>query len=150
MVITPHVLVGVALGTQISNPIILAVAAVMSHYLLDMIPHWDYDFISSKKKGALKIAADITLSGIATFALIWNLPLEIQLLALWGGFWGIFPDGLSAIRIFSGKDYFRRATQLHNFWHHLIFPYGTKPHHALGISTQIMAVVAVFALFSTL
>lgn len=142
MVLTPHVLAGVAVGTQISNPILAALGGVAIHYLLDMTPHWDYDIMTSRKKGLAKIAADITLAGIATLALIWHLPLETQLTALWGGFWGVFPDGLLAIRIFSGNDYFRRATQLHNFWHHLIIPKGIKPHHVLGVSTQIIAVAA--------
>ncbi|MBI1755170.1 hypothetical protein HY250_04290 [Candidatus Azambacteria bacterium] len=150
MIITPHVLAGAALGTQISNPVLLAVYATISHHVLDMVPHWDYDILSSKKTGARKIAFDIALSGIVTFALIWNLPFQTQAHALWGGFWGILPDGFLALYLFSDKKYFPRYAQLHNFFHRLIIPKGHAPHFAIGLGTQIIAVLAALNVFISL
>ncbi len=150
MVITPHVLAGAALGTQIAHPLLVAAGAVALHHALDMVPHWDYDIKSSRRKGVQKIAADIALSGIATLALIWNLPPETQLMALWGGFWGIFPDGLNAIHIFSGKKRLLGYDRFHGFWHYLVIPKGTQPRFAIGLATQIVAVLVVVNVFAFL
>ena len=148
MVITPHVLAGAALGTQIANPLLVAVGAMALHHVLDMVPHWDYDIMSSKKAGARKIALDVACAGVATFALIWNLPPETQLLALWGGFFGILPDGFLALHIFSNEKYFPRYARFHGFWHYLVIPKGQKPHFALGLATQIFAVLVVVNIFA--
>jgi len=41
MLLTPHTAVGIALGAAIPNPIISVPLAFISHFALDMVPHWD-------------------------------------------------------------------------------------------------------------
>jgi len=42
MTLTAHALVGAALAASFSNPAIGIPLAVISHPILDMIPHWDF------------------------------------------------------------------------------------------------------------
>ena len=42
MVITPHLLIGAAIGSKVKNTGWIVVLAVLSNILLDKIPHWDY------------------------------------------------------------------------------------------------------------
>ncbi len=40
MIMTPHIAVGAAIGAMIANPVVAIPAALLSHYVLDSIPHW--------------------------------------------------------------------------------------------------------------
>ncbi len=54
MVLTPHILIGAAIGAKIRNPFLISALGILSHLILDKIPHWDYhnkgisDFHESK------------------------------------------------------------------------------------------------------
>ena len=41
MLITPHVAIGCAIGAKIDNHYLVALLSFASHYLLDMLPHYD-------------------------------------------------------------------------------------------------------------
>lgn len=41
MLLTPHTAVGIAIGAAIPNPIISIPLSLVSHFALDMVPHWD-------------------------------------------------------------------------------------------------------------
>jgi len=41
MLFAPHLLIGAAIATQIHHPLAL-VLVFLSHYLLDLFPHWEY------------------------------------------------------------------------------------------------------------
>ncbi len=43
MIITPHILVGAAIALKIKNPILVFIAAFLSHFVLDLIPHSEYN-----------------------------------------------------------------------------------------------------------
>lgn len=42
MLTVPHTLVGVAIVSHLNNPYLSLPLAFLSHYLLDMIPHWNW------------------------------------------------------------------------------------------------------------
>lgn len=101
MLETPHALVGAAIATKIPNPAISLPLAFASHFVLDMIPHWNphlntelkkYGKITTKSKGI--IAADVITAGafgtlMATqFA---TSPYHFVTI-LSGAFFGILPD----------------------------------------------------------
>lgn len=50
MLETPHVAVGAAIAAQIPNPLISIPLALGSHFLLDMLPHWNPHLFSETKK----------------------------------------------------------------------------------------------------
>lgn len=41
MLLTPHTAVGIAIGAAIHNPVVAIPLAFLSHFGLDLIPHWD-------------------------------------------------------------------------------------------------------------
>ena len=41
MLLTPHTTIGIALGAALPNPILSVTLSLLSHFALDMVPHWD-------------------------------------------------------------------------------------------------------------
>ncbi|MCR4323317.1 MAG: hypothetical protein NUV61_04500 [Candidatus Azambacteria bacterium] len=147
MILAPHMLVGAALATYIHHPALLALSASSVHYLLDVAPHWEYAITSSKRTTAYKIIADIATGLFIIFFVLQRFDSPEQALILWGAFFGIVPDGLSAIYFFSRGKYLRRQMQFHVFWHTLIVPKETDPPRWLGIMTEVIVVaIALFLL----
>ncbi len=140
-------LAGAALATSIHQPILLAFSAMGLHYLLDVLPHWEYEFLTARKKSIYKIVLDIGAGLAILFFVIQRAGPTEQLLMLWGGFFGIVPDGFSAIYFFSQGKYFRRQMRFHTFWHWLIVPEKTHPPRWLGLATEALVVaVSLFLL----
>ena len=42
MIITPHLLLGAAIGSKFKQWPVIVVVSIISHFILDRIPHWDY------------------------------------------------------------------------------------------------------------
>lgn len=42
MIITPHTMVGLAIGATVSNPFVAVPLAFIAHYAGDVVPHWDF------------------------------------------------------------------------------------------------------------
>lgn len=141
MILAPHMLAGAALATVIHQPVLLAASAMTLHYFLDIAPHWEYDIMTSKKAAAYKITADIAAGLFIIFFALQNFGPAEQTLILWGAFFGILPDGLLAIHIFSRGKYLRRVAHFHIFWHTRIVPHKTHPPLWLGVSTEVIVIV---------
>ena len=135
-------LAGAALATYIHQPTLLAFSAVALHYLLDVLPHWEYDIITSRKAAAYKIAADIAMGLFVVFFALRRFGPAEQALILWGAFFSIMPDGFSAIYFFSHGKYLRRQMQFHIFWHALIIPMKTHPPLWFAVTTEIIVIAA--------
>lgn len=83
MLLTPHVVAGVAIGSAIHNPVLAIPLAFLSHFFLDAIPHWDniglgllekhYERVSSKTFRIILLDALIALSFVLFFV-YWALP----------------------------------------------------------------------------
>ena len=140
MILAPHMLAGAALATYIHQPALLALSAAGLHYLLDVIPHWEYDITTSRNATAYKIATDIAAGLFIIFFMLQRLSSAEQARMLWGAFFGIVPDGLLAISIFSHGKYLRRFVQFHIFWHSLIIPVKTRPPLWLGITMETIVI----------
>ena len=138
MILAPHMLAGAALATSIHHPVLLALGAAGLHFLLDALPHWEYDIMTSKKTAACKITADIAAGLLIILFILQRFGSAEQALLVWGAFFGIVPDGLLAIHLFSRGKYLRRHMQFHTFWHALITPIGTRPPLWLGATTEIL------------
>jgi len=50
MLETPHVAVGVAIATKIPNPLLAIPLALMSHFILEKVPHWNPHLNSETEK----------------------------------------------------------------------------------------------------
>ncbi len=104
MIITCHLLAGVAVATKIKIAPLAFILAFLSHYFLDFIPHREYvafpKYPLGEKWGMssinfLKIVIDF-LIGISILLIL----SENKILALLGGFFAILPDSDSVALIF--------------------------------------------------
>ncbi|MFA5022689.1 MAG: hypothetical protein WC385_01880 [Candidatus Paceibacterota bacterium] len=112
MVLTPHAVVGAAIASAFNlTPGAAFVAGFASHFLLDSIPHWDYDLKASSLDNENPLNDDIPISRKAIgdwikifFDLFLGFFLAITFFTghgqittltslLWGAFGGILPDG---------------------------------------------------------
>lgn len=110
MVLAPHIIVGALIGSRIHSFWIVAILGLVSHFVLDQIPHWDYlsyqDVINFKKgkktKAILKTFIDVVVGLILLFVFICSHQLTSDQLTLVivGAFFSVLPDfiwGLSMI-----------------------------------------------------
>ena len=105
MTITPHALAGAAIGSKIHSYWLVAVLALASHYILDMIPHKEYDTGDLDRrvfgKGMIidlgKIALDFSVALVLGFFLTKDRADMGYVFA--GMFFGILPDILTYLKI---------------------------------------------------
>ena len=100
MLLTPHILLGAAIGSKIASLAAVFSLSFISHYFLDALPHYEYDNTALKnKKGGkellfifIKLAIDLCFGiGLALF-LVWNSPLRTN--AMLGMLSALVPDAL--------------------------------------------------------
>ena len=72
MLETPHVLVGAAIASKITNPLLSIPISFFSHFMLDKVPHWNPHLNSETekygkptKKSTIIAVLDVTMSLIA-------------------------------------------------------------------------------------
>ncbi len=72
MLLTVHAAAGILISQQINNPLITFLAAFGSHFLLDIIPHGDSDWMEEyqSKNKTSKIKRIITIIIVDVFALM--------------------------------------------------------------------------------
>lgn len=83
MTATNHAVTGAIIGLVVANPITAIVVALLSHFILDMIPHFgsDKDFITSKKF-RIMLAVDALLCVVLVVFLAWQQPAQWLLAAV--------------------------------------------------------------------
>ncbi|HET9411834.1 MAG TPA: hypothetical protein VFO38_03240 [Candidatus Saccharimonadales bacterium] len=87
-----HVLTGCAIAIAVKQPLLVAPSALLSHFLLDAIPHFDHTHYRHGSKYFFKImTADTILSVAATILVMWAIPQYAAVIAL-GAFFAILPD----------------------------------------------------------
>jgi len=165
MIITPHFLVGAAIGSRIKNWGLIAVLALVSHVILDKIPHWDYGkgafkrFANTKSYKILfifllKIAIDGSISVFLVFSIAkYNQAINLTYLAplLFGGLIAILPDivlgGLKLIYVKTSKPSITFIDNYKKIVHHPR-PYTKKPT-LFTVGTQIIVgVIAILILLT--
>lgn len=150
MILFPHMMAGAAIGSKISNKkliFFLILLSLLSHYLLDAIPHFEYDVTALNNGLNLNffIAAGKVLLDVATgFFFIFFLLRKQKALpyALAGAFVALAPDFLIFLswqlnNLGFLNDVLAFGTMVH-------FPNNNLTSLELGITTQIAAVALVF------
>ena len=163
MTLTTHSIIAAALTKPLvaSNPAFILIAAIISHYLSDAIPHWDYPLESIEdledsnkrhwgkdKKAILKDIRHFALDGFLGAALVLLIirPNTTQqwtwaLLAIIGGCLPDFLQGLSMLKL----KFLRPHQKLHDFMHAKI---RLGPYPRFGIPLQILIyMIALYFLF---
>lgn len=127
MLCTTHALTGGLIITKVGNPFFSLPLILLTHYIMDAIPHWDFG-TKLRKRGRLKTA----ILGIAelAFALIvsWFLFQKSQpfSLLLWAGiFLSLAPDFADSPYRFLGLNlpFSKQLYRLHHRFHkkHVFF-----------------------------
>lgn len=128
MFISVHASAGALIGQQVKNPILAFVLAFASHFILDMIPHGDQDWIDEYKDGeqakVRKIIAIVALDGVVLAALLISRFFFIDsfmpsLNIAAGILGGVLPDLLVACHELSDR-LFKNFYKFHFIMHDLI------------------------------
>ncbi len=137
MFITVHAAAGIIIGKQIDNPIIAFVVAIISHFILDIIPHGDQKlgkkFFGLRFGGNELTDAEKSLKAIALYGLIDAFSLIFLILYLFRNFpildsdsvtWGIIgsilPDMLVGLYVIGKFKPLKWFYEFHTWNHHLL------------------------------
>lgn len=85
MLVAPHVAVGAALGAVIGNPLVVVPLSIISHFVLDAVPHWQETLAPYQptKKTFIRIPIDVTIGLIVVLLALQAQPQHA--LAIWLG-----------------------------------------------------------------
>lgn len=159
MILASHIIAASAITSSLvlKPPTIANAAAIffisfVSHYLLDFIPHWEYELSffngENKKfflKDLIKIFIDLSLGAIIGFLIIglsvsFEGIFKLSLII----FFSCLPDILEAGSIFWKKFSFVQLKKMHYFFHSKI-EFKDKP--VKGIIIQIITLLILIILF---
>lgn len=72
MTATAHALIGASIATRIANPLIGIPLAILSHFIADLIPHWD-EGTNHRQKSIVRIRLEAALDVLLGFSLVFLL-----------------------------------------------------------------------------
>lgn len=154
MILTPHLLIGAAIGAKTHNLGLIIILGILSHVVLDKLPHWDYNtpgikyFKKTKdyKKlfiDLLKIAIDGIIGSLIAFLLIVKTNQSSNWkFILFGIFFSILPDILLfSSQVFGSENLSKNFKILHYKFFH-----GPKTEKEgkitfLGLATEILVIM---------
>lgn len=171
MYLTTHAAVGVLISQQTSNPWVAFFGAIVSHFVLDFVPHGDENVENWAKVRARRIALIAVLDlggiGLLLLALVQKVTLPTFNLVVLGVVGAILPDVLAlvapAIRELRPQNVFVRAIDwfqkhfflaplfrshralhewIHNPWHDLL---PVKLSEQIGLMVQLFILTIFFA-----
>lgn len=121
MILTVHLLTGAALAAKIKFSPLALILAFFSHYILDLIPHWEYSIknIKGKRWGKslpdfLKATIDFSSGILLIFIFSENQPIIYA-----GALIAILTDGFTMIGLILSNEWLRTHDDLHQKIHFL-------------------------------
>lgn len=106
MLATPHTVLGILIATKIQNPVFALPLALLSHFALDLIPHWDFFTFRDKigKKEKLEVVADFLVGfSLGMFFTLRALPNQGQAATIFlSCALANLPDAIEAPYVFLG------------------------------------------------
>lgn len=166
MILTAHIVAAGAISKPVfQNPGLVFLLALVSHYLLDTIPHWDYQAKSVKKdknnsmvkasvlpgkklfrNDLLKMGLDASIGTLIAFFMI-KPSLDWHSFSLMASLiiGATLPDFITGINLFWKKFPTLEFTKFHHFIHSKNKILNKKP--LLGLSLYIIGIVFLLILF---
>jgi hypothetical protein len=157
MIISPHLIVGATIGAKTHNLGLIIILGLLSHFIMDKIPHWDYPvlknarlFKETKKIKYLfiffsQIAIDWTIGLlIMFFCLFYKNLLNINSLIFvsLGIFISTLPDIILGICFLSEEKAFsKKFIKFHGFFHFKEESEKEGKITFLGLLTQIVVII---------
>lgn len=133
MTLATHAIIAGATARTIgiSNPALGLVVGTITHYLIDAIPHCDYEprIIKKNPENPMEVTVDLSpgyltldgtvigldaLTGTTALYLLWNAPPLLILMTALGG---ILPDALQMVYGLYKKWPLTRTQRVHDFFH---------------------------------
>lgn len=105
MTATAHALAGAALAAKIANPYIGLPAALVSHFLMDLVPHWDFGTNWKQKTKRLLWLQSIFDVLLGFGLVLWLFSSRVDPIYLWTMvIFAQLPDWLEVPSLFLGYD----------------------------------------------
>lgn len=146
MILSTHLIIGGAVGSQINNPAVAFSINLLLHYLLDSLPHWDY-LDKVLKKDIPKIMLDFIIGLLLLFPLhfIFSQFQEVNTTTfLIGAAAAVLPDLLQGFHNLLGFNFLNFHSRFHHFIH---FQKNLPFFRGFAVQIILVAVSIVFVLF---
>jgi hypothetical protein len=98
-----HAVTGALVAAAIDKPALALPAALLSHFVIDAIPHWNYRFNPDIARRQTVMLADLALSSALILILAVTVEANPYLIIL-GGLLGILPDAMWLRYFISGRS----------------------------------------------
>lgn len=142
MILTTHLLIHAIIGSQISNPAVAFIVNLLLHYLLDMIPHWDY-IEKILRKDIPNIITDFIIGCLSLIPLYYFFSGEVYLHSfVWGAFAGVLPDLLQGMYHLLGFKFLEPHQRFHTLFH-----FQKNQPFIKGFSIQLLLVILGIVIF---
>jgi len=158
MILTSHIVISGILASKTQNYFLAAIIGLISHYVLDAIPHWDYlpdefetqtktdkNFVKRKTfwREIIKISIDALAGfGLLAFFVFLDKDAHIAPLVI-SALFGILPDAMQFIYWLTNWKFIKWNVDFQEFAHRLIHK-KINPGFQSGIMTQIATIGIVF------
>ena len=162
MIISPHLIVGAVIGAKTHNFGLIIALGIVSHFIIDMIPHWDYSIYNllnfSQNKKFRKIIWDLIkmmvdgLFGLLIVLLIIKqknlLNSRSIILISCGILISLLPDVLWGIcSLFYKFKISKKYIAIHHFFHRIGEAKKESKSTFLGLATQILVIIIALFIF---
>jgi len=161
MIITPHLIVGAAIGAKTHNLGLIIILGLLSHWIMDKIPHWDYSiseniefFRKTRKvkyllKPFLKLSLDALIGLIFVFFITYkNIRSSEMPYIVIGVFFSTLPDiTLFSSLLFTSEKFSQKYFAFHKKYLHFKHKEKEGKLTFLGLTTEIIIVLIAIALF---
>jgi len=140
MLAAPHLITGAAIAIKLGSfSLPTALLAILSHVILDAIPHRD----EIDERGLLSTRQIIvsSIDVLAGMALVYFVFKDNLALAGFGAFWGLFPDFINQSKIIFPQVKQNKIWQIFRYYHNIIQK--IKPNWFWGLLTQIVVIVLI-------
>jgi len=137
MLITTHLITGAAIGSLVSSLPLSIILAILSHYSLDLLPHFDQGvFKDNRKKFYFWATVDFIVGGTALYLIFSKISFQVDILVV--SIAAIAPDLMDSSPIIS--SYIHKIKLLNRIYkfHKAIQKPGKKFIYSLGILTQLI------------
>ena len=150
MTATAHTLVAGAIASRFHDPTTAASLALVSHFIMDAVPHWDIgtSWRSRPKHhtGFLAILETTIGLGVGIWFFLGQSPLPTLALAI---IFSVLPDWLETPwYIFYASNKHRQPSANANFWERLSYGiykaenyFHTRAQFPIGVLTQLVTVI---------
>lgn len=118
MILSIHMLAGAGIGSKLSNLWLVGLLAFISHFLLDILPHWEYrnPRPPATFKKWLRVAIDLFIGSILIGLIIWYLPNN-KIPIILGTIVALIPDGLDVVSWYWLNKYLKILSRFHSDLH---------------------------------